>query len=214
MTHPSSSSSARDNPENTRPYHHGDLRQALVEAAVDLLRQGGVEALTLRAVARAAGVSHTAPYRHFADRRALVAGVAQEAFERMGESIGRAVQEGERGLPALRRGMAAYVQFAQEHPSEYRVMFGAELASRDDLPELNEAALGAFGILRDGIARLQQGGALGEDDPGLMAITAWATLHGLAMLALDGQTAVTGESVETLVAASTELLLKGMGAAG
>ena len=196
-----------------RPYHHGDLRQALLDAAVDLLRQGGTQALTLRAVARAAGVSQTAPYRHFKNRRALVAGVAQEAFGRMGVAIGQAVESGEPGLPALRRGMAAYVRFAQEHPAEYRVMFGPEVAHRDDLPQLHAAALGVFGLLRDGIARLQQGGVLGGGDPGLMAITAWATLHGLAMLSLDGQTGVTGHTVDALVDAATRLLLAGMGAA-
>jgi AcrR family transcriptional regulator len=195
-----------------RPYHHGFLRQALLDAAVELLREGGVEALSLRGVARAAGVSQTAPYRHFKDRRALVVGIAQEGFARMGTAITRAVQAGEPGLSALRRGLAAYVRFAQEHSAEYRVMFGPELARRDDLPELNETALGVFGLLRDAIARLQQGGVLGAGDPGLMSITAWATLHGLVMLSLDGQTAVTSRSLDSLTEAATELLLTGMGA--
>ncbi len=209
------SSSSRSSPPDSAPrsYHHGDLRQALVDAAVAVLRERGVQALTLRAVARAVGVSHTAPYRHFKNRRALVAAVAEDAFVRMGAAIGRAVQGGEPGLPALRRGMAAYVRFAHEHPAEYRVMFGPELARRDDLPELEGTALGVFGLLRGGIARLQQGGAIGKGDPGLMAITAWATLHGLVMLSLDGQTEVTGSSVDTLVDVTTGLLLAGMGAA-
>ena len=193
-------------------YHHGALREALLNASVDLLRTGGVEALSLRAVARAAGVSQTAPYRHFKDRRALVAGVAQEGFARLGAAIKRAVQEGEPGLPALRRGLVAYIRFAQEHPAEYRVMFGPELARRDDLPEFDEAALSVFDLLRDAIARLQQGGVLGEGDPGLMSITVWATLHGLAMLALDGQTAVTSRSLDELADAAAGLLLAGMGA--
>lgn len=195
-----------------RPYHHGDLRQALLKAAGNLLRTGGAGALSLRAVARAAGVSQTAPYRHFADRRALVAGVAEEAFARMGAAIGRAVGQGKPGLPALRRGLAAYVRFAEMNPAEYRVMFGADLAGRDDLPELYRAGMGVFGILRNGIARLQQGGAIGAGDPGTMAITVWATLHGLVMLSLDGQTAVTGRSRRALVDAATDLLLTGMGA--
>lgn len=202
----------KDTSLRERPYHHGFLRQALLDAAVELLREGGVEALSLRGVARAAGVSQTAPYRHFRDRRALVAGIAQEGFAGMGIAISRAVQAGEPGLPALRRGLAAYVRFAQEHSAEYRVMFGPELARRDDLPELNETAVGVFGLLRDAIARLQQGGALGAGDPGLMSITAWATLHGLVMLSLDGQTAVTSRSLDSLTEAATELLLTGMGA--
>jgi AcrR family transcriptional regulator len=197
-----------------RTYHHGDLRRALLDAAVELLREQGAEGLTLRAVARATGVSQTAPYRHFRDRRELVAGVAQESFERMGAAIERAVQRGDPGLPALRRGLAAYVRFAREHPSEYRVMFGAELAQRDDMPELDAAAYGAFEFLRAGIAGLQQAGLIGAGDPVLMAITAWATLHGLVMLSLDGQTAVTGRSVDTLVDAATSILLTGMGASG
>lgn len=209
-----SSSSAASAP---RPYHHGDLRQALLDAAVDLLREKGAEALTLRGVARATGVSQTAPYRHFANRRALVLGVAQEAFARLGAAINGAVEHGERGLPAFRRGMAAYVRFAHEYPAEYRVMFGPEVARRDDLPQLDAAqleaaALGVFGLLRGGIVRLQQAGAIGEGDPGLMAITAWATLHGLVMLSLDGQTAVTGRSWDTLVDAATGLLIAGMSA--
>ena len=206
--------SSRKRPdESPRPYHHGDLRHALLDAAITLLREGGVEALTLRAVARAAGVSQTAPYRHFEDRRSLVAALAQEAFARMGEAIGQTVQHGQPGLPALRRGMVAYVRFAQEHPAEYRVMFGVELADRTDLPNLETAGLGVFDLLRDGIARLQQAGVLGQGDAGLMAITAWATLHGLVMLSLDRQTAKTGHPVDILVEAALDLLMAGMRAA-
>ena len=195
-----------------RPYHHGDLRDSLLAAALDLLRERGPEGLSLRAVARAAGVSRTAPYRHFQDRRELVAGVAAAAFERMSRAIGQAVQEGSPGLPALRRGLAAYLAFAHAHPAEYRVMFGPEVAGGDGLPELEGAALGVFDILRGGIARLQQRGLLGEGDAGTMAITAWATLHGLAMLSLDGQTERTGRGIEALTEGATELLLRGMGA--
>jgi AcrR family transcriptional regulator len=193
-------------------YHHGALREALLNAAVDLLRQGGVEALSIRAVARAAGVSQTAPYRHFKDRRALVAGVAQEGFGRLGSAIRRAIESGEPGLPALQRGMAAYVRFAHKHPAEYRVMFGPELTRRDDLRDLNDTALSVFGLLRDGIARLQERGAIGDGDPGLRSMTVWATLHGLVMLSLDGQTAVTKRSIDSLREAATKLLLAGMGA--
>lgn len=196
-----------------RAYHHGDLRRALLDAALQLLREEGAGALTLRAVARAAGVSQTAPYRHFRDRRALVGAVAQEAFARLGGAIEDAVGRGEPGLPALRRGLVAYVAHALAHPAEYRVMFGAEIAERDDMPELEATALGAFAFLREGIAGLQSGGLLHAGDATLLAITTWATLHGLVMLALDGQTAVTGRSIDTLVDAACTLLLAGMGAA-
>ena len=195
-----------------KTYHHGDLRQALIDAALDLLREQGAEALTLRAVARAAGVSQAAPYRHFADRGALVGAVAQGSFARMGAAIERAVHQGPLGPAALKRGMAAYVAFAHEHPAEYRVMFGAELADRDDMPDLAATALGTFALLREGIARNQHAGALSDGDPTRRAVIAWATLHGLVMLSLDGQADVTGDSIDALTDAATNLLLAGMGA--
>src|SRR5215217_5217974 len=105
----------------SRPYHHGDLRSALVRSALELLRAHGPEALTLRAVARAAGVSQAAPYRHFADRRALVAAVAEEGFRRLHAELLAAVQAspGPRGFREI---ALAYVRFARENPAEYRVM--------------------------------------------------------------------------------------------
>src|SRR5215204_3992851 len=126
-------------PRAKRPasYHHGDLRRALVDAAIPLLRSGGAEALTLRAVAREAGVSQTAPYRHFADRAALVSAVADDGFRRLharlvaaarapAKTTGRAQHTARGGLQAI---ALAYVRFALEHPEEYRVMFGSEVAS-------------------------------------------------------------------------------------
>lgn len=191
-------------------YHHGDLRRALVNAGLQLLEEGGPEALTVRAAARTAGVSRTAPYRHFRDRRALIAAVAEQCFGRMGEEIARAVQEGAQGLPALRRGLQAYAAFAQRNPAQYRVMFGSELSDREGLPALEGAALGVFGLLREGMVRMQESGAVGAGDPGLMATTAWATMHGVVMLALDGQAAATGERIETLVDAAIDLVVRGM----
>src|SRR5688500_20294568 len=116
-------------------YHHGALRRALVESALPLLRAGGAEALTLRAVARAAGVSQTAPYRHFADRAALVAAVADDGFRRLRERLiaaarapakttGRAQQTARGGLQAL---AVAEVRLAVEQPEESRVMVDADV---------------------------------------------------------------------------------------
>lgn len=208
--------SSRGPRSNVRPprrsYHHGDLRQALLDAALGLLAEHGAESLTLRAVAREAGVSQTAPYRHFKDRNALIGDVAIEAFARLGAAVERAVRTGPPGLPALERGLAAYVRFAHLHPAEYRVMFGAELAGRDDRPDVPAAAEGVFSILREGIARLQARGLLAGGDPAMMAIAAWATVHGLVMLTLDGRTAATGRANKHIVEATTRILITGMGA--
>jgi AcrR family transcriptional regulator len=198
-----------------REYHHGDLKAALVQSALDLLEHEGLEALTLRAVARAAGVSQAAPYRHFADRRTLVASVAEEGFRRLQARMLEEMQRiGSGGGPraGLRQVAVAYVRFGLENPAIYRVMFGPEVAVRDDLPELRETGRGVLGFVAEGIRRLQEGGLIGAGDPGLMAVTTWATLHGLVMLTLDGQTAGVAPDVDALVQEATRIMMFGMAA--
>ena len=206
-------------PGKRRPatYHHGDLRRALVDAALPLLRKGGAEALTLRAVARAAGVSQSAPYRHFADRAALVAAVAEDGFRRLRERLiaaaraparatGRTQQTARGGLKAI---ALAYVRFALEHPEEYRVMFGAEVAASP--PAEASERQQVYALLRDGIAALQQGGLVRAGDAGTMALSAWSLVHGLAMLALDGQLpGPAPRAADEATLAATDLMMFGM----
>jgi len=203
-----------------RPYHHGDLRRALLDAALAILRERGPVALTLRGAARAAGVSQTAPYRHFADRAALVGAVAEDGFRRLYARMQRAVTAppppGSTARAGLQRLALEYVSFALEHPAEYRVMFGGELtgAVATALPEsFSEARQSVFALLRDGIARLQERGLVRAGDASAMAMSAWALVHGLAMLALDGQVARARETTpEELVLTATELMMFGMAA--
>lgn len=198
-------------------YHHGDLRRALLSAAIPLLRKGGPEALTMRALARTAGVSPMAPYRHFTDRAALVAAVADEGFKRLharlraaaespAKTLGQAQQTPRAGLQAI---AVAYVQFALEHPEEYRVMFSTELAAD---PKIAPASRNdVFAFLREGIAMLQRQRLVRAGDPQAMALTAWAMVHGLVMLALDGQVRGKGApSTEELTLIATNLLMFGM----
>jgi AcrR family transcriptional regulator len=200
-------------------YHHGDLRRALLAASLPLLRKGGPEALTLRAVARAAGVSQTAPYRHFADRSALVAAVAEDGFRRLyarlivaarspDETIGKAQETERGGLQAI---ALAYVRFALEHPDEYRVMFGSAIAATPATE--GSARQAVFAFLEGGIAALQQQNLVRKGDSYSMALSAWSLVHGLAMLAIDGQLSgkVGGApSAEELTLTATELLMFGM----
>jgi AcrR family transcriptional regulator len=206
-------------PRAKRPatYHHGDLRRALVEAAIPLLRSGGAEALTLRAVARAAGVSQTAPYRHFADRAALVAAVAEDGFRRLrvrliaaargpAKTTGRAQHTARGGLQAI---ALEYVRFASQHPEEYRVMFGREIAAAPTAE--GSARQDVVALLRGGIVALQEQRLVREGDVGTMALSAWSLVHGLAMLALDGQLSDRKDpSAEALTLGATELLMFGM----
>ncbi|MCF3947440.1 WHG domain-containing protein [Acidiphilium iwatense] len=161
------------------PYHHGDLRNSLIEAGMSLLRGGGVAALTLRGAARAAGVSATATYRHFADKEALLAAIAAEGFSRFGAALAAADQAGE-GVAALRAQGVAYVEFAVAEPALFRLMFGAAKPCGDDT--LSEAARAAFGILASRVAALA-----GEADAETVTLAAWSIVHGLACLIVDGQ---------------------------
>jgi AcrR family transcriptional regulator len=196
-----------------RGYHHGDLKAALLESAIGILQRQGLEALTLRAVARAAGVSQAAPYRHFADRRALVAAVAEEGFRGLQKAMLDEMQLlGASGAPraGLKQVAVAYVRFGLANPAVYRVMFGPEVAITDDLPALRETGRGVLAFVAEGIRRVQSAGLIGPGDPWLMAVATWATLHGLVMLILDGQTTGVAPDVDALVEEATRIMMFGM----
>ncbi|MBI1213090.1 MAG: TetR family transcriptional regulator [Alphaproteobacteria bacterium] len=160
-------------------YHHGDLRRALVAAAAKIVQREGAGAVTLREVARLAGVSHNAPYRHFDSLSALLAAVATEGFEEFGAKL-RAAAEAEPDAKRRRNAIGrAYLRFALDNPRLYRLMFGAELDRREHA-ELRAAADNAFAVLTGTLSRT---GRTGQAD----AINAWAFVHGLAHLVLDKQ---------------------------
>jgi AcrR family transcriptional regulator len=162
-----------------RSYHHGDLEAALIRSAGKILEKEGLEALSLRATARRAGVSHNAPYRHFAQREALLAALAAEGFEQLGAAQRKAAQAG--GLRAMGE---AYVHFALEHPQRFRLMFGGRIAiARHE--RLREVATRTFAGLSGALAeRLPE--AQGARDA---SIAAWALVHGLALLLMGDRIA-------------------------
>ena len=168
-------------------YHHGDLREALLQEALRTIHAQGVEGLTLRAVAKTLGVSRTALYRHFADKTALLAAVAREGFRTLRLELIAAWEAG--GHP--RKGFEAmgetYVRFALAHPSHYRVMFGGFLSTGDPDPDLAAEASGAFQVLVDSLVAQQKAGLIRRDDPQQLAQFIWAIVHGIARLAIDGQ---------------------------
>jgi AcrR family transcriptional regulator len=164
-------------------YHHGDLPRALVDAAIELIEEHGHEALTLRDLARRVGVSHTAPYRHFTDKRDLLAAAAEHGFADLGATTLAefdAAPSPSEGLVALG---CAYVRFAAERPVLFRLMFDPSLDdARATLPAIKEAA---FGVLLGAVAAAQQAGELRDGDISEIAITAWSMVHGLAHLVID-----------------------------
>jgi len=168
-------------------YHHGDLRRALLQEAARTIADEGVEGLTLRDVGARLGVSRTALYRHFADKSALLAAVAREGFQRFRNDLHEAWMQDEGTRNGLERMGVAYVHFAVTHPAHYRVMFGGyrQLCGRD--PELQADAAAAFSVLVDALVALQRAGVVRRDDPRHLAEFIWAIVHGIAMLAIDGQ---------------------------
>lgn len=195
-------------PLRKRPgrYHHGDLRRSLLQEAVRVIQVQGVEMLTLRAVGQRLGVSRTALYRHFADKAALLAAVGREGFRTLRLELLLAWGT---GGPAEFQAMgAAYVRFAVDHPSHYRVMFGGFVRSEPD-PEFAEDAAGAFQALVDAIRFLQGTGDMRADDPVQLARYIWAVVHGVAMLAIDGQLDHKDATVDELTRFALERLLAG-----
>ncbi|MFT3921341.1 MAG: TetR/AcrR family transcriptional regulator [Myxococcales bacterium] len=172
-------------------YHHGDLRRALVEAALELVHQAGPAGITLREAARRAGVTHAAPYRHFADKESLLAAVAEEGFIQLRGKMELSTQ-GVSGLAAIEAIGLAYVHFAQENPSHFRVMFGAELGDKRRHPSLLEADQAVFDVLREAIASAQRALELPAGEPASMGMVAWSMLHGVAAMVVDGQLARAG----------------------
>src|SRR3979490_835328 len=160
-------------------YHHGDLRAALLRAAIELLEESGETALSLRAVARRAGVSPAAPYRHYADREALVSAVAAVGYRELAERLAAA-----HPAPATPEQLAsvavAYVRFALEQPALFRMMFG-EPCDRDN-DERVAATAAASLYLREIVAR-----CFPQADAEALAPAIWALVHGLAFLHLDGK---------------------------
>jgi AcrR family transcriptional regulator len=174
-------------PDKVR-YHHGDLRRALLEEAVRTIRDEGAAALTLRAVGARLGVSRTALYRHFADKSALLNAVAEDGFRRLGDALERAWADAGRGVRGFQEQGRAYVRFALDNPSHYRVMFGVWSSRQQDDSALRAAGRRAFQLLVDALTALQREGIARRDEPPeLVALHVWATVHGVAMLGIDGR---------------------------
>ena len=191
-------------------YHHGDLRRALVDEALRTIDRHGVEALTLRGAGEALGVSRTALYRHFTDKQALVAAVAREGFRTFRLALVDAWERHGRGRAGFEAMGEAYLRFALDHPSHYRVMFGAfrDLCEKD--PALQADAAAAFQALVDAIKTLQAAGEIRDDDPRQLAHFIWSAVHGVASLAIDGQLGPDPQVREALVSFALERLFTGI----
>lgn len=204
--------SSRRSPK--REYHHGDLRNALLEAALATLETHGWHELSLRDVARQAGVSHTAPYRHFASKEALLTALAEVGYAELADTMEAAVREAPGAPSAQLRGTGrAYVSLALRRPALFRLMFSGATCSIPLGGTFLEVASRSFTLLVGIIADGQAAGQLRPGPPEQAALAAWSLVHGLAMLLLERQLDVLGGgAVEpmTLVDATTTTLSEGL----
>ncbi len=172
-----------------RAYHHGNLQEALLEAAIDIIDKEGTSALTIRRLAEKVGVSHAAPAYHFKDKNALLVAVATEGFRRLGHYFEKCVSQKD-PVERVREMGHAYIDFALAHPSHYRVMFGPDFATiKTDDPEFIQVASAAFAYLHDTMKEIypERRGPDSEEMNSLTAaLSSWSTVHGVVMLWIDG----------------------------
>ncbi len=191
-------------------YHHGDLRAALLDEATAMIAEGGAASVTMRALGRRLGVSRAAPYRHFADKTALLVAVAAAGFTRLRDRLQTIDAGGPRSsLERFRRMGEEYVRFALENPAHYRLMYGKEALARQDEPELREAAIALFEQLVGVIEAHQRSGGIKRQDPRAQAYVAWSAVHGLASLWIEGQIQAT-DDIDGLIRQTTRTVVDGM----
>jgi AcrR family transcriptional regulator len=203
-------------PPDPRAYHHGDLRPALIQSALALVTEEQDWTFSLREVARRAGVSHNAPYNHFADKRDLLAAVAVVGFEALGQRFHEA-SEIVNTRTAFATAAVVYVTFGVENPAHYRLMFGSALVTaQEGRPQaVVEAGAQSRAVMAEIIRR---GAAAGVFDPAfsrdedlsVAALSAWSTVHGLTSLIIDGIVDIPRPEVEAIATRVANLWCDGL----
>ena len=178
------SRSSEINTPKTEHYHHGNLRQALLDAARVISDEGNLEQLTLREVARRAGVSHAAPYHHFKDKAAIMTALAHDSDARLEIAMRSAMKGSQTPEARLNAIGVAYVVHAFEHPNEFRMLFSRETQVMLSPPRLPKD--GAFGVLLECVTECLNAGVIHFPDVETGSLYLWSLVHGLATLIVDG----------------------------
>jgi AcrR family transcriptional regulator len=197
-----------------KTYHHGDLRRTLIEAGLEVLEQGGVAALELREVARRAGVSHAAPYRHFADKGAFMAALIEVGFHR----LARQIEETILSVPnqpevRLQRLASAYVHFALANPWLMREMFSGLTIEKESYSSVQDATKAVSKLFITIVEEGQSQGLVRAGNSGELASVIWSLLHGMSVLIIEGQTRpYTSEAagLERMIRTCTKVLYEGL----
>ncbi len=170
-----------------KSYHHGNLQQALVDAGREVLATDGLSALNLRTVAKKAGVSHAAPYRHYADKDALIAAIAVDGLRQLGRDLQATIEHATDPIHTTQQMARVYVKFALQHPDLFRIMFSNLADRREVHPELYDAANTLYRLLFRVIKDGQKQGAFAAGDALAQTTSLWAAVHGMSVLLVDRQ---------------------------
>jgi AcrR family transcriptional regulator len=171
-----------------KTYHHGDLKNALIKAGIEILAKEGTGSLSLREVASRAGVSHSAPYAHFADKQALIAAISTEGYRRIFESIEAATAPfADDPRRQLLEAAWAYLQFAMDETDHFRIALSGAVEQEKNYPALVEASQAGFSAIIQMVEACQAKGILAEGPADAVAVSVWSLVHGLASLIVEGQ---------------------------
>lgn len=172
-------------PKGKKSYHHGNLREVLIDSALDILKDGSLDDLSLRALARRAGVSQTAPYRHFEDKDALIAVLKTEGLRKLGEGMWALRETVSDPLERLQKIGMKYVQFAEDYPAHFKVMFEYDLSDFQKYCELHEVSNNSFECLQLTVNECLALPNARKIDPAVAQFSAWAMVHGLSLLLMN-----------------------------
>jgi len=168
-------------------YHHGDLRKKLLETALDIIAEHGLEKVSMRGLGQRIGVSRTAPYRHFSNKSALLCAIAEQGYKKLTAVMNKANRQlSEDPLTRLTNTGIGYVEFAVSNPVHYRIMFGNEILENKRTSELVKAAETSFNELFYAVQTCQEEKLVKSTDPYIIANTLWSMTHGISTLLIDG----------------------------
>lgn len=168
-------------------YHHGDLKNALIQAGIEILSKEGVEALSLRSVAKRVGVSHSAPYAHFADKQALIAAIAAQGYRKLYARLVEVHYRPDDPLHRLEETAFAYLQFALDEPDYFKVTFAGAVEAEKNYPEYVEQSQRCYGLVVELVKDCHAQGLFASENIQLLAVSIWSCLHGFVQLLLSNQ---------------------------
>ena len=193
-------------------YHHGDLKNALIKAGIEILSREGIDGLSLRKVAQRAGVSHSAPYSHFSDKQSLIAAISTEGFNQLYAELDAAVTPyADDPKKQLFDGTRAYVRFATSHTDIFKIMFSGVLEKEKEYTAFVEISQKTFRRVVDVVRACQDAGILRSSSSEIMAVAVWGQVHGIVSLALEGQiphTILDSHTIQDIVSLAIEQMMQ------